>query len=73
LYWEKEVFPDALDHNNTPAGGQASMVWFTQASILQSANLPDDVHTVDEAKKKNYVATYDVEKALREGIFPIHL
>ena len=48
------------------------MVWFTQASILQSADLPDNVHTVEEAKMKNYVATYDVEKALREGIFPVH-
>lgn len=68
--------------DNTLEGGRASMVWFTQATMLQSAELSTD--TVKEmraleakAKKErttlNASSKYNVEVALAEGMFPFNL
>ncbi|KAI0072119.1 hypothetical protein K474DRAFT_452056 [Panus rudis PR-1116 ss-1] len=74
----------SLSCENSEEGGRASMVWFTQATILQSADLPDGVHTVGQAKDMEktaqreapraepyYTATYDVADALARGLFPV--
>ena len=61
-------------------GGRGSIVWFTQASIMQSAELPTD--TVSEAKRLNreakktgtpqIVTSYDAHKAMQDGAFPFN-
>ncbi|KAI0075584.1 hypothetical protein K474DRAFT_1676236, partial [Panus rudis PR-1116 ss-1] len=73
-----------LSCENSEEGGRASMVWFTQASILQSADLPEGVHTMAQAEEMEkaaqqanprpepyYVVNYDVADALARGLFPV--
>lgn len=73
-----------LGSQNTLDGGRGSIVWFTQATMLMTAET--GVRTMKEAKAKEkkmqqekpraepYVqTTYDREAAIQEGIFPTHL
>lgn len=63
--------------SNEANGGRGSIVWFTQASMLQSGELPTD--TVSQAKELNKKAkrrgaalidtAYDAQKALENGMF----
>ena len=66
--------------SNNENGGRASIVWFTQASIMQSAELP--TNTVSEANELNRNAkktgaaqiptSYDAHKAMQDGAFPFN-
>ncbi|KAI0076225.1 hypothetical protein K474DRAFT_1708400 [Panus rudis PR-1116 ss-1] len=73
-----------LSCDNSAEGGRASIVWFTQASMLQSADLPEGVHTMGQAKAMEkaaqsqaprtepyYVTSYNAAEALANGIFPL--
>lgn len=61
-------------------GGRGSIVWFTQASIMQSAELP--TNTISEANQLNKEAkktgapqictSYDAYKAMQDGAFPFN-
>ncbi|KAI0080985.1 hypothetical protein K474DRAFT_1704272 [Panus rudis PR-1116 ss-1] len=77
-------FLKPLGCDNSEEGGRASIVWFTQASMLQSADLPQGVHTMGQARdlekeaqrrapraEPYYVTTYDAADALSKGIFPL--
>ena len=61
----------SLSSQNTPKGGRGSMVWFSQASMIQTAEMP--FTTVKEVKEKEreaqrkhkrpepyYLATFDI-------------
>lgn len=63
--------------------GRGSMVWFTQASMMMSAQLPTD--TMAEAKRQlkefkkshpdqppPFSISVDVEGRLKDGVFPIN-
>lgn len=64
--------------SNSQNGGRGSMVWFTQASMLISAELPTD--SIKQADQLNQEAsakggatistTYDAASAMKEGFFP---
>lgn len=59
-------------------GGRGSIVWFTQASMLISAELP--VPSISKARDANKAAiqegkplidlTFNAEEALKQGFFP---
>lgn len=70
-----------LHQGNTLDGGRGSMVWFTQATMLMTAELP--VATMKEAEElekklqqerpraEPYINTsYNVQEALQRGIYP---
>ncbi|KAI0072403.1 hypothetical protein K474DRAFT_1678701, partial [Panus rudis PR-1116 ss-1] len=76
-------FLKPLSVDNSEEGGRASIVWFTQATMLQSAHLPEGIHTMDQANQMEkaaqraqpraepyYTATFDAADALAKGIFP---
>ena len=64
--------------SSTENGGRGSIVWFTQASMLMSGELPTD--SLKDARKLNEVAqaegrpliptSYDAPEALKTGFFP---
>ncbi|KAI0072893.1 hypothetical protein K474DRAFT_1700686 [Panus rudis PR-1116 ss-1] len=72
-----------LSCENSEEGGRGSMVWFTQATMLQSADLPDGVHKMGQLKElakaakghnphqESKYSTYDAGDAFAKGIFPI--
>ena len=68
--------------SDDPSGSRCSMVWFTQASVIQSALLPfvsvkETVQMEEEKQKSNpkdssyYVSTFDAADALARGFFPL--
>lgn len=70
-----------LHVGNGLRGGRGSIVWFTQASMLQSAELPfctvketreaeTEMQQQRESKLPYYTTTYDVAAALADNYFP---
>jgi hypothetical protein len=60
--------------DNTPTGGRGSMVWFTQATMLQTAELGQAsikrVKAVGSTKQCSINTNYDVKAGLESDIFP---
>lgn len=74
----------SLKEGNNLQGGRGSIVWFTQASMLMSAELPTDTkREAEELEKKLQKAnprdtpyintTFDAAAALEEGYFPYNV
>ncbi|KAI0768350.1 hypothetical protein BC629DRAFT_1535869 [Irpex lacteus] len=66
-----------LRESNTENGGRGSMVWFTQASMLVSAELPTDsikqANNLNKQQKSGeplIPTTFNAVKALEDGFFP---
>lgn len=60
-----------LGQDNDLDGGRGSMVWFTQATMLMSAELP--CHTKKEAdKRKDMDTTFHFNDAVARGAFPVN-
>lgn len=70
--------------NTKPLGhGHGSMVWFTQSSMILSAQLPTDTMAEAKTKEREWQKQYpnqpasfstkvDVNKHLEEGVFPFN-
>lgn len=70
-----------LMHGNTPECGRGSMVWFTQATMLQTAELPcTTVHKIRRRAQEMVrrgepvtpldAACFDTLAAFQDNIFP---
>ena len=72
-----------LNETNSPKGGRGSMVWFTQATMLMSAQLPTATkREADEMERKlqeqypskipHFSTSFDVAQALADNFFPVN-
>ena len=72
-----------IGHGNTLDRGRGSMVWFTQATMLSSAELPgvtitqvkEMEHGLQQQEPRStpyFTTSYDLASALANGLFPIN-
>lgn len=73
--------PDNSTPWNDESGGRGSMVWFTQATMLQSAELAfasirrareeeKKVQAISPRKEPYFATSFDTSEAFERGIFP---